>query len=119
MGSHNLGVERGRFTRTPRSQRQCTRCSDDYLSSLSCSVDDEHHMLFDCEAFNHLRLGNVQDIITDLISDLSQGPPGVQELLKSDYYTMHNFISYCMNIVDEQVMVTDQHRAEQPTQAEG
>jgi len=119
MGSHNLGVERGRFTRTPWSQRQCTRCSDDYLSSLSCSVDDEHHMLFDCEAFNHLRLGNVQDIITDLISDLSQGPPGVQELLKSDYYTIHNFISYCMNIVDEQVMVTDQHRAEQPTQAEG
>ena len=48
LGCHPLRVERGRFTRLPYEQRVCLRCTNG-------SVDNEHHMLFECTSFNHLR----------------------------------------------------------------
>ena len=55
LGSHNLEVERQKFQGKPYPERCCTRCSPDFLDGLDIKVDDEHHMLFDCEVFAHLR----------------------------------------------------------------
>ena len=54
VGTHNLEVERGRFASVPWSERRCPRCRSEYLDTLSCPVDDEHHFMFECEAFAHL-----------------------------------------------------------------
>ena len=63
LGSHFLGVEKGRFNKVPWPQRLCTRCCDEHLSSLNCPVDDEAHLVFDCEAFEHLRVDEVLDVL--------------------------------------------------------
>ena len=63
LGSHFLGVEKGRFNQVPWPQRRCTRCCDEHLSSLSCPVDDEAHLVFDCEAFENLRVDEVLDAL--------------------------------------------------------
>ena len=41
--------------RVPWQERTCTRCSAAHLASLACAVDDEHHMIFECERFEALR----------------------------------------------------------------
>ncbi len=63
LGSHFLGVEKGRFNKVPWPQRRCTRCCDEHLRSLSCPVDDEVHLVFDCEAFENLRVDKVLDAL--------------------------------------------------------
>ena len=57
LGSHFLVVETGKFLNPykPWSDRICTRCSADYVETLECGVDDEHHLIFDCEAFSEAR----------------------------------------------------------------
>lgn len=69
-GSHYLGIETGRWTRpkTPRSDRVCTRCSEQWcvlkgmlgwsgtLGRDGRPVDDEHHALFECEASRGCRV---------------------------------------------------------------
>ncbi len=56
-GSHFLGVEKGRFNKGLWPQRPCTRCCDEHykcsVRSLSCPVDDEVHLVFECEAFEN------------------------------------------------------------------
>jgi hypothetical protein len=54
LGSHWLGVEKGRqgpAGAVPRSERVCQRCH-------SGAVDDEEHMIFRCSAHSTLRLQN-------------------------------------------------------------
>ena len=48
LGSHHLAVCTGRYRHQEYSSRICTRCH-------SNQVDDEHHMIFDCTALDHLR----------------------------------------------------------------
>ena len=49
LGSHDLGIELGRWKhRVPRFERVCRRCDMHEL-------DDERHMIFDCPVFEHLR----------------------------------------------------------------
>ena len=40
LGSHNLKIETGRWTNTPRDQRLCLSCNQ---------VEDEFHIVFDCD----------------------------------------------------------------------
>ena len=51
-GCHGLHVDTGRFGRgeeaRSREERLCPVC-------LTCSVEDEHHFLFDCPAYCHIR----------------------------------------------------------------
>jgi hypothetical protein len=55
LSCHTLRVETGRRTGTAWADRRCTRCNAEHLSTLDCGVDDEQHMIFDCQAFEHLR----------------------------------------------------------------
>ena len=67
---HNLAVERGRWENVPRSQRVCTRCSSQWcqwrqalgpqgwrgdLGAGGRPIDDEFHLLFECEATSAAR----------------------------------------------------------------
>ena len=47
VSSHNLQVEMGRGTNTPREQRRC-HCGED--------VEDEQHFLQKCSAYTDIRL---------------------------------------------------------------
>jgi hypothetical protein len=49
VGNHGLRVEKGHFTSPalPYTDRICLRCSK--------GVDDEHHLVFDCDSTQHLR----------------------------------------------------------------
>ena len=50
LGTHNLQVNLGRWERPrPRCQRMCERCAMHV-------VDDERHLVFECSAFEGLRL---------------------------------------------------------------
>ena len=39
----------------PWVDRICSRCSPEYLFSIEYGVDDEYHLLFDCEAVSGIR----------------------------------------------------------------
>ena len=60
-GCHGLHVDTGRFDsqKLPREDRVCHVCQ-------SSSVEDEHHFLFDCSVYAHIR---------DTFADLFQGCP--------------------------------------------
>jgi hypothetical protein len=64
LGSHNLGVERQRWEGVPWQDRHCKRCTPAFLSGLDLKVDDEHHALFVCEAFAHLRSAYFPECLT-------------------------------------------------------
>ena len=51
LGCHRLPIETGRWDGTPRLQRICQRCEQGAL-------DDERHLVFECPAFEHLRVAN-------------------------------------------------------------
>lgn len=106
LGSHQLEVARGRFTGVPWDQRTCKRCSASHLAGLSCQVDDEHHMIFECEAFQEIRSAHefmFENVAT--VRDFFEydGDPDYTEALLS-------FISQCMQVVDEHAEL----EAEQP-----
>ena len=63
ISAHNLEIEQGRYTNTPRHERICKWCK---LSIGSEMVEDEHHFLHDCDLYNDLRL--------KLISNLNKSP---------------------------------------------
>ena len=95
LGSHFLGVEKGRFNKIPWLHRCCTRCCEEHLSTLVCPVDDEMHLVFDCEAFEHLRVDEVFEAL--------QGADGsIRDFFASNNCSITGkFISSCMQILDE------------------
>ena len=94
--------------------RVCRRCSESYLLELtgSCMVDDEYHLVFECQA------------VSDIRSQLEQQWPNllkaattVRQFLEGDFRPTYQFISDCMKRIDEGVQPPLQ--AEQPNRAEG
>ena len=49
VGSHDLEIERGRYSNIPRQNRICTLCN-------SSSLEDEFHFLLNCEFYSELRM---------------------------------------------------------------
>ena len=68
-------------------------------------MDDEQHMLFDCEAFHELRSN-------PLVQQIVQHSNGSVRHLSEDpnFYVVCRYIADCMQIVDAQA-----HSAEQPS----
>ena len=102
LGSHQLGVARGRFTnpRVPWGERTCERCSAAHLAGLTCKVDDEFHMIFDCQAFDDLRGQH---------ATLFQIGSNVRDFMTlGDDNEVISFISQCMLLIDQSLV------AEQP-----
>ena len=64
ISAHNLEIERGRYSNTQRSERICKWCN----TSMGLKIlEDENHMLFECDLYADLR--------AKLISQLNKSPP--------------------------------------------
>jgi hypothetical protein len=55
LGCCPLRVEEGRREGIDWAMRSCTRCSQEHIAGLDCAVDDEYHLIFDCETTADLR----------------------------------------------------------------
>jgi hypothetical protein len=104
VGAHRLRVETGRWQNLPWGERACERCSGDHLQSLDCPVDDEYHLLFDCENFaadEYLH----DDTVGMMAALWEKAECQVGQLMKTqekeDLSALVPFISSCMSHVDE------------------
>jgi hypothetical protein len=114
LGSHGLGVERGRHTDTPWAERVCRRCAAH--GTEHSQVDDERHMVFECISFAEIRSderfkGLFDDVVTGDLKSF---------MLNADHIAVAQFIDLCMRTVDSwngtsenEMRVTITH-AEQP-----
>ena len=64
ISSHNLEIERGRYSKTQRCDRICKWCNTSMGLKI---VEDENHMLFECDLYADSR--------RKLISQLNKSPP--------------------------------------------
>ncbi len=97
LGSHQLEVARGRYSnpRVPWGDRTCRRCSAAHLAGLACKVDDEHHMIFDCEALS--------DVRSDYPSFFDHITTVRDFFHLNDDDGVQSYISQCMQIVNEYI----------------
>ena len=95
LGAHTLRVEMGRRQDEVWEARTCQRCSQAHLQSLACPVDDEHHCIFDCAAFEHLRasIPGVQELIAN-----SAGC--VRTFMSGEATVVRNYVAACMDTLD-------------------
>ena len=113
LSCHKLHIELGRHRNppTPWEARTCTRCSAAHLSTLSCAVDDEHHMIFECEKFTHLRneaavfVPGMQRFVPGPRTALHRAQGSVRHFMDSNPHTVLHFISGCMDILDSEIQV--------------
>lgn len=85
LGCHGLRVDRGRRNRTPYAARICLRCNG--------GVDDEHHMLFECQAFAELRQ-------SARYQHLFHGPPFTRMFMQHpDWKGTANFVHACLLMI--------------------
>ena len=107
LSCHSLRVEVGRRDGTAWADRRCRRCSAEHLDTLDCGVDDEKHMIFECQAFEHLR-----NEVTEFVPGMRTFTPGVRTLLNmangnvrtfmdGDPLIVMRYISRCMDLLDE------------------
>ena len=94
--------------RVPWQERTCTRCSAAHLASLACAVDDEHHMVFDCERFEDLRNEAVEFVpgtlrfVPGVRTCLVRAGGSVRRFMDSDPQTVLHFVSRCMNVLEDE-----------------
>ena len=63
ISSHDLEIERGRYSKTPRENRTCHWCK---VSMGSETIEDEYHVLYGCDLYADLR--------AKLITNLNKSP---------------------------------------------
>ena len=111
LSCHNLRVELGRRPlphRLPWQERTCTRCSAAHRASLACAVDDEHHMIFECERFEALRneaaefVPGTHRFVPGVRTTLTRAGGSVRRFMDSDPHVVLRFVSKCMNVLDEE-----------------
>ena len=119
LGCHKLKVELGRHCNppVPWQARTCSRCSAAHLSALTCAVDDEHHMIFECESFTHLR--NQATVFVPGMPRFVAGPRtaiiraqgSVRQFMDSNPHTVLNYISRCMDFLvsETRIDVAEEH----------
>ena len=92
LGCHGLQVETGRHNGVAWQDRHCTRCSANRLGMLACKVGDEHHMVFDCSAFDDLRatVPGVQQLIDNAGGSL-------KAFMSGDMPVVRSFIAACLD----------------------
>jgi hypothetical protein len=102
VGAHHLGVNTGRRQRIDWQSRTCSRCSTEQMAHLSCRVDDEHHMIFDCAHFQGLRT------VDPSLSAWIQQAADTREFMRGDPNMIMNFIYGCMNELDRLQFAAEQ-----------
>jgi hypothetical protein len=96
LGSHWLKLETGRWSGTPWPERTCTRCSSNHLSTLDCHIDDELHLIYDCQLTAHLRQGLVNAHL-----ERTRADHDLRSFIENNTTDTLPYISECMSLVDE------------------
>ena len=78
ISAHDLEIERGRYRNIPREERICSWCS---MTIGARILEDECHVLFDCDLYKHLRA----TLITTLIT-----APECDDLFSIQSHILHN-----------------------------
>jgi hypothetical protein len=77
------------------------------MSTLTCTVDDEHHMIFDCERFAALRTEAVEFVpgtrrfVPGARSLINAAGGCVRRFMEGDPHTVLRFTAKCMDILDD------------------
>ena len=95
LGAHSLRVEVGRRQNELWETRTCRRCPPAHLQSLACQVDDEHHCIFDCAEFQHLRVSipGAHDLIASAAGC-------IRTFMLGDAVVVRNYVAACMDALD-------------------
>ncbi len=103
ISAHDLQIEQGRYANQTREQRICSWCK---TSMGLCVIEDENHVLYDCDLYSKLR--------SKLIINLAKSPK-IEEC--DNLYTLANIKTYLMNILSPNSpnSVTDHQPNEQST----
>ena len=80
----------------PWPDRLCHRCAPEYRSTLSCAVDDEFHVVFECSAFAALR-----EDVADLLPAPDKRQHEFAALFKHTRFC--RFVAACMNLLGRAV----------------
>ena len=80
VSSHDLEIEKGRYTNTPRNERICKWCS---LTLGEHLIESEQHFLYSCDLYSKHR--------ACFISNLSKLPEFIQKTLSSCKHETSNF----------------------------
>jgi len=56
LSSHRLHIETGRWSNTPREDRKCALCN---------KLEDEFHLLFECKAYDDIRVKYIKTYYRD------------------------------------------------------
>ena len=99
LGAHSLRVETGR-RQVPRElwgARRCQRCDNAALQALACPIDDEHHLIFDCTAFSHLR-----STMAGARALIDRAAGCVRSFMSGDAAVVTNYIAACMDLLEAQ-----------------
>jgi hypothetical protein len=92
LSSHNLEVQRGRFSRVAYADRTCRRCGGDAVE-----VDDETHVVFNCSSSLPLRTEARFQRVFDALGDQTTLRAFMSH---SDQKTVALYIHLCMKAVD-------------------
>ena len=87
LSGHNLEIERGRYTKTPRNERICKYCDHKGKNA----VEDETHFLLNCPMFEELRAKYLPKEILDN-RHMSQEQKLVKIMTNSDLKQVAKFI---------------------------
>ncbi len=76
LGCADIAVNSGRFIQTPRDQRKCRACNQD-------AVEDERHVVFECDAYASLRQMSKYSFVIEACGDMAKlfGDDSIQRLL--------------------------------------
>ena len=113
LGCHHLRVETGRHDGIAWQARTCSRCSAAHLSTLTCTVDDEYHMIFECERFEALRSNAVEFVpgarrfVPGARTLINNAGGSVRRFMEGDPHTVLRFTAGCMDILDDDARNSD------------
>ena len=84
----------------------CNRCSEQHRATLGCQVDDEYHVIFECQLFQELRQEVVEFVpgtpsfVPGVGTLLAQAGGCVRRFMEGDPKTVMRYIARCMDMLD-------------------
>ena len=89
ISAHDLEIETGRYSNIPRENRSCKWC---LLTLSSNIIEDEPHLLYDCDLYAELRT-KLSNTIRNYVSNNSNLVPPLYINLNSNYSLLMTLLS--------------------------
>jgi len=93
LSSHRLHIETGRWSNTPREDRKCTLCN---------KLEDEFHLLFECKAYDDIRVKYIKRYYRDTLNMIK-----TTELMLSEHVkTQRNLAAFIYHAFEIKKTIT-------------